>query len=111
MSKYATARFAAFLALAVTQAPLPALASDRGDRIELAWLDGPTWYAIAGSYPTRQQANARAKTVGPDWIVSNSDICTNYTPGYWVVVAGSFNVEDAKANASNVPGAYVKECL
>jgi hypothetical protein len=104
MSKFTLARFAALLALVASQAPLPALASDGGGRIDLAWLDGPTWYAIAGSYPTKQQANARAKAMGPEWIVSNSNICTNYTPGYWVVVACSFNVEDAKATASNVPG-------
>jgi hypothetical protein len=84
---------------------------DPRGRTQLAWIDGPTWYAIAGSYPSRREAANKASDLGDPWHVSNSNICKNYARGLWVVVAGAFNAEDARGLARDVRGAYAKECL
>lgn len=88
-----------------------ASAGDLEGRMQLAWIDGPTWYAIAGSYHSKREANERASDLGDPWIVSNSNICNNYARGLWLVVAGTFNAEDARERARDVRGAYAKECL
>jgi SPOR domain len=78
--------------------------------LRLAWLDGPTWYAIAGSFKTERAAEAKVRQLGDRWIAQNSNICVNYAQGLWVVVAGAYSEEDAKALAAEVNGAYAKEC-
>lgn len=77
--------------------------------VQLAWLDGATWYAIAGSHRTKREAEAQAQRLGDPWHVQNSDICENFTKGLWVVVAGAYDAASAKELAAPV-GAYVKEC-
>jgi hypothetical protein len=102
------------LAMVLLSTLLSLAAASAGDlkgRMQLAWIDGPTWYAIAGSYHSKREANERAADLGDPWHVSNSNICKNYARGLWVVVAGAFNAEDARGLARDVRGAYAKECL
>jgi hypothetical protein len=103
--------FAAIIALSVLS-PL-ASASAGGDaqgRMRLAWVDGPTWYAIAGSYRSRREAQDKESDLGDPWHVSNSNICVNYRRGLWLVVAGAYNRRDAEDLADQVRGGYAKEC-
>jgi hypothetical protein len=83
-----------------------AASADNDDKaaVRLAWVDGPTWYAIAGSYRTKREADHKAARLGDPWIVSNSNICENYAKGIWMVVAGAFNGQDARSNARKVGG-------
>lgn len=103
-------RCLAILLASFVTSPLAA-GAERSTVLRLAWLDGPTWYAIAGSYRTKQEAEARAYRLGEPWNVSNADICENYTRGYWIVAAGANSGGQARALAAQVSGAYAKECL
>jgi hypothetical protein len=97
------------LAGALAYMPLVVCAEERPALSRLAWLDGPTWYAIAGSYRTQRQADAMAQRLGEPWIVQNSNICDNFTQGIWMVVAGVYDAAQAKRLALPVRG-YAKEC-
>ncbi len=66
-----------------------------GAESRLAWEDGWTLYAIAGSFKIQQDADKVAHRVGDPWVVQNTEICVNYTPGYWIVVAGANSHKDA----------------
>jgi SPOR domain len=95
---------------AVSSMPLAAWSASLQESMRLAWLDGPTWYAIAGSFRTEREAEAMARRLGDRWIAQNSNICVNYTQGLWMVAAGAYSAEDANALAADVKGAYTKEC-
>jgi hypothetical protein len=102
---------AAVVLLSALSSLTPAAAGDdHKGPVRLAWIDGPTWYAIAGSYHSRREAEAKASRLGDPWHVSNSNICVNYTRGIWMVVAGAFDASEARGLARQVHG-YAKECL
>lgn len=77
---------------------------------QLAYLDGPTWYAIGGSFGSQAAAAQRARELGGNWYAQKSNICTNLTPGVWMVAAGFFSGGEARRYAARV-GGYAKECL
>jgi len=52
------------------------------------------WYAIAGSFKSRGQAQTRQQALGFGWSVMNTNQCPNFRNGYWIATAGGF------ANAS-----------
>ena len=81
--------------------PGPAPAPQAGD-----------WHAIAGSFRSQQQAQARASQLGGGWYVMNTAQCPNFTNGYWIATAGPFGKGQAQAYASGARqhGAYVKTC-
>ena len=108
MSRMITA--ALVLLSTLLSVPLASAGEDLKGQVQLAWVDGPTWYAIAGSYHSRREANARASRLGDPWYVANTNICENYTRGLWVVVAGAYNSSEAQRLARRVHG-YAKECL
>jgi hypothetical protein len=89
--------------------PPAAFAQEWRPSTRVAWLDGPTWYAVAGSYRMQRKADARAQRLGEPWIVQNSNICDNFAPVLWVVVAGAYDGQEAKRLALRV-GGYAKEC-
>jgi hypothetical protein len=99
--------------IALLSIVLPLSAASAGDdmttRTQLAWVAGPTWYAIAGSYHSKREADAKASRLGDPWIVQDSNICDNFTPRIWMVVAGAYNGGEARALARRVHG-YAKEC-
>ncbi|AKH98950.1 hypothetical protein IMCC20628_00221 [Hoeflea sp. IMCC20628] len=70
------------------------------------------WYAVAGAFSSRKNANNRARNLSRQWQVMNSRNCPNFTPGYWVVVAGPMPERDARrATAEGRQyDAYAKSC-
>lgn len=71
------------------------------------------WYAIAGSFRTRNQAQSRvAQLGGGAWRIMNTAQCPNFRNGYWIATAGPFSKGQAQgfAGAASQFGAYVKTC-
>lgn len=69
------------------------------------------WYAIAGSFKQRYQAEARANQLGFAWTVINTSECPNFARGYWIATAGPFSQAEAQSYADDAQqGAYVKRC-
>ncbi|RMF10370.1 MAG: hypothetical protein D6773_00885 [Alphaproteobacteria bacterium] len=70
------------------------------------------WYAIAGSFRSQAQAEARAQQLGGVWHVLHTQHCPNMTPGYWIATAGGFSKSQAQAYARSARrfGAYAKRC-
>ena len=92
-------------AAAPVPAPVPVPAPTAGD-----------FFAIAGAFPARGAAQARANQLGPGWHVLSSNQCSNFTPGFWIAAAGPFDqtkaerfARDAREGA-NIRDAYVKTC-
>lgn len=88
------------LAGAPAPAPPPAPAPSAGD-----------WYAIAGSFKARSQAQARVNQLGPGWFVMNTSQCPNFRNGYWIATAGGFGKQTAQLYVNQARrGAYRKTC-
>ena len=70
------------------------------------------WHAIAGSFRSQNQAQARANQLGGGWYVMNTAQCPNFRNGYWIATAGPFAKGQAQAYAAAARrhGAYVKTC-
>lgn len=69
------------------------------------------WYAVAGAFRDRNSADQQARTLPREWVVMDSGICPNFTPGYWVVVAGPMSEQDAQRSAARQSSqAYAKQC-
>lgn len=81
-------------------APVPPVAS------------GGDWYAIAGSFPSQGQAQARANQLGGVWHAKHTSQCPNMTPGLWITTAGGFDQATAQGFAGRASqfGAYAKRC-
>ena len=83
---------------------------DAGDADAASGSGGGSWFAIAASKRTKGEALSIAARLGSPWSVKSSKVCSNYTQGLWVVVAGAQDRGAASALASQV-GGYAKECL
>lgn len=70
------------------------------------------WYAIAGSFRSRLQAQQRKDALGFGWIVMNTNQCPNFTNGFWIAAAGPYSKQDAQAYSGGAGHfrAYVKTC-
>ena len=73
---------------------------------------GGDWYAIAGSFRKRGEAEARQRALGFGWTVMNTAQCPNFGNGYWIATAGPFSKQKAQAYSGGAGhfGAYVKTC-
>ena len=78
----------------------------------------PTWFVIAGSWPSDDvlKANARVNSLSTNGIsarVVNTDKYPKLAPGLSAVVLGPFSKDQARAHLgtvqANVPDAYMKE--
>lgn len=70
------------------------------------------WYAVAGAFSHRSNANERARNLSRRWQVMNSENCPNFTYGYWVVVAGPMSEHEARraTDEGRRYDAYAKSC-
>jgi len=71
------------------------------------------WYAIAGTFTSRAEAQRRARRLGGDtWAAMNTSNCPNFTNGFWIAAAGPMSQGQAQAfaNAASGYGAYAKSC-
>jgi len=80
---------------------------DYGDNVAAA-----DWYAVAGAFSNRNNADQRVREFPREWVVMNTRECPNFTPGYWVVVTGPMSEPDARRAASGAQRyqAYAKTC-
>ncbi|MDA7949339.1 MAG: hypothetical protein MPJ78_17905 [Hyphomicrobiaceae bacterium] len=73
---------------------------------------GGGWYAIAGSFANRAEAQTRAARLGNGWFIMNTTQCSNFRNGFWIATAGPLPRGQAQALASTARrfGAYAKSC-
>jgi hypothetical protein len=71
---------------------------------------GGDWYAIAGSFRSQGEAQARANQYGPGWISLNTNTCPNLTNGYWIAAAGPFDKATAQLYVNQSGSGYLKTC-
>ena len=76
---------------------------------ENAAPSGGDWYAIAGSFGSRGEAEQRADRYGGGWVAINTNTCPNLKDGLWIAAAGPFDKATAQSYATR-SGGYLKTC-